>query len=68
MALDPGILPGPARVEAKKRGFLPYARHLRRRGTSLCLEVKKESAVFDACAWGGHFGAVPDITVRTQCL
>ena len=29
MALDPGILPGPA------------LRHLRRRGTSLCLESKK---------------------------
>jgi hypothetical protein len=40
MALDPGILPGPARVGAKKRGFLLDARHLRRRGTSLCL-IKK---------------------------
>ena len=43
MALDRGILPRPARVEAKKRGFLLYARLLRRRGTSLCLRKKVRS-------------------------
>ena len=34
MALDRGILPRPARIEQKKRGFLLNARHLRRRDTS----------------------------------
>ena len=48
MALDPGILSGPARVEQKKkRGFLLNARHLRRRGTSLCLASQFADVVRD---------------------
>src|SRR6185437_10139660 len=38
-ALDPGIVPGPARVEQKSVVFVLDARHLRRRGTSLCLDA-----------------------------
>ena len=37
--LDPGIVPGPACLEQKPEVFAQEARHLRRRGTSLCLAI-----------------------------
>src|ERR1700722_19570898 len=37
--LDPGIVPGPACLEQKPMVFAQEARHLRRRGTSLCLAI-----------------------------
>ena len=36
--LDPGIVPGPACLVQKALLFAQEARHLRRRGTSLCLD------------------------------
>jgi hypothetical protein len=38
--LDPGVLPGPACLEQKPVVFAQEARHLRRRGTSLCLDAR----------------------------
>ena len=40
MALDPGILPGPARSLSKSAVFARDLRHLRRRDTSMCLEAE----------------------------
>jgi hypothetical protein len=37
MALDPGILPGPSAAAGKSAVFARCRRHLRRRGSSLCL-------------------------------
>src|SRR5579859_7929686 len=39
MTLDPGFLPVPACLVQKPRVFAQEARHLRRRGTSLCLDT-----------------------------
>jgi len=38
MALDPVNPARPSAISSKKRGFCSKSRHLRRRGTSLCLE------------------------------